>query len=113
MGLPIYESKTAHHKFAPLLKDDMLQFKGLPDTGRSAMVQGCLNGVQEFARWPHMDSAAWITQKLIGMGYQFQSSAIRMQQFLSAREQQNAEPVARRVIQRAYFVDRRLSELPL
>ncbi|HRI37010.1 MAG TPA: hypothetical protein PLO50_00475 [Nitrospira sp.] len=113
MGLPIYESKTAHYKLAPLLKDDTLQFEGLPDTGRSTMVQGCLNGIQEFAHCPRMDSVSWITQKMIGMGYQFQRSTIRMQQFLLAREHQNAGSGARRVSQRAYFAVRRLSALPL
>ena len=49
VGIRIYESKTAHHNLAPWLKDDTLQFERFPDTGRSAMVHDCLNGIQELA----------------------------------------------------------------
>jgi hypothetical protein len=56
-----------------------------------------------------MDLAAWFTLSLIEMAYQFQGSAIRVQQFPPARENQNAGSVLRRVIQRAQLGSRLIS----
>jgi hypothetical protein len=109
VGIPIGQPKTSHHNLAPWFKEDMLQFEGLPDTGRSVMVQGCLDAIPEFAHRYHIELAVWFTLRLIEIAYEFQGSAIRVQQFLPARENQNTGLVPRRVIQWAQLGSRLIS----
>jgi hypothetical protein len=110
VGTPICQPESARQELAPSLKEDTLQFEGLPDTGSSAMVQACLDDIPEFAHRRRMNLADGPNLNLIEMACQFQGSAIRVQQFLPTREYQNAGSVAHRVIQRTRFGDRSPSE---
>jgi hypothetical protein len=80
------QPNSAHEELAPSLKEDKLQFERLPDIGRSAMVQGSLNGIPEFAHRRRMDLANCPDVSLIEMACQFQGSVICVQQFLLPRE---------------------------
>jgi hypothetical protein len=109
VGLSICQSKTAHQNPEIWLKDDTPQFERPTGTGRSAMVHGGLDAIPEFAHRHHMEFASWLKLRLIEMAYEFQGSAIRVQQFLPVRENQNAGSVLRRVIQRTQLGSRLIS----
>jgi hypothetical protein len=109
VGIPICQPKTSYHNLASWFKEDTLQFEGLPDIGRSAMVKSCLDAIPEFAHRHHMEVAFWLTLRLIEIAYEFQGSAIPVQQLLPARENQNAGSVPRRVMQRAQLGSRLIS----